>query len=214
MNKAKIIVITNQKGGCGKTTVTIHLAAALSKRNLQVLVVDADPQHTATNWAKNKDKFHFTTTILGKDQQVNRVVQINLEKYDFILVDCPPSFDSIQTMSALLVGDIAIIPLLCSANDLWALQKIDSSIKDAKKINSRLRSHILINQYKPRELLTQGIIAAVEDFGISILVSKLGSRNAFKESAAYGLTVYNLKDNKAIDEIEKVTEEVLRLLEN
>jgi chromosome partitioning protein len=45
----KVIVFTNQKGGCGKTTSTIHLASGLGRSGYRVLVIDADPQHTALN---------------------------------------------------------------------------------------------------------------------------------------------------------------------
>lgn len=209
---AKVIVLTNQKGGCGKTTTTIHLASGLAKMNYNVLVIDADPQQTARNWSSDKeDIFKFSTTVLGKDQQVNKIVQREFDSYDYILIDCPPSVDSIITYSSLLVGDLAIIPLLCSANDLWALTKIVATIKDAKKYNLTLRERILVNQYKPKENLTVGILAAVEDFGITILFSKLGSRIAFKESAAHGTTVYNLKDKKAIQEVESLTKEIVNL---
>ena len=209
---AKVIVLTNQKGGCGKTTSTIHLASGLAKMNYNVLVIDADPQQTARNWSSGKeDIFKFSTTILGRDQQVNKIVQREFDNYDYILIDCPPSVDSIITYSSLLVGDLAIIPLLCSANDLWALTKIVATIKDAKKYNLTLKERILVNQYKPKENLTVGILAAVEDFGIKILFSKLGSRIAFKESAAHGTTVYNLKDKKAIQEVESLTKEVVNL---
>lgn len=54
-------------------------------------------------------------------------------------------------------------------------------------------------------------MAAVEDFGIIILFSKLGSRIAFKESAAHGTTVYNLKDKKAIGEVDSLTKEIINL---
>jgi cellulose biosynthesis protein BcsQ len=54
-------------------------------------------------------------------------------------------------------------------------------------------------------------LAAVEDFGIIILFSKLGSRIAFKESAAHGTTVYNLKDKKAIGEVDSLTKEIINL---
>lgn len=216
---AKVIVLTNQKGGCGKTTTTIHLACGIarldneeSNKKNRVLVIDADPQKTARNWATGKEEiFKFSVIALDKNQQVNKIVQREKDNYDYILVDCPPSVDSIITYSSLLVGDLAIIPLLCSANDLWALTKIVATIKDAKKHNPSLKERILINQYKPKENLTAGILAAVEDFGIIIFYSKLGSRIAFKESSAYGTTVYNLKDKKAIDEINSLTKEVLNL---
>jgi chromosome partitioning protein len=210
---SKVIVLTNQKGGCGKTTTAIHLASGLANLNYKILVIDADPQHTARNWADGKEKrFKFEINILENSQRVDRLINLKNNFYDFIIIDCPPSVNSIVTYSSLLVSDIAIIPLLCSANDLWALTKIVQTIKEAKNHNPNLKERILINQYRPKEKLTTGIIEAVQNFMIPILSSKLGSRIAFKESAAYGTTVYQLKDKKAIDEVESLTKEIEDLI--
>jgi chromosome partitioning protein len=208
---AKVIVLTNQKGGCGKTTISIHLATGLVRKGYRVLVIDADPQHTAQNWSLNKNSFQFETLILENNQTVNRVVFNQLEKYDYLIIDCPPSVESSITYSALLVSNLAIVPLLCSANDLWALQKIVELIKQAKKTNPSLQERLLINQYKAKENLSRGILKAIEDLHLPMLSTKLGSRVAFKESSAYGLTVYELKDSKAIEEVEQITQEIIKL---
>jgi cellulose biosynthesis protein BcsQ len=89
--------------------------------------------------------------------------------------------------------------------------KIIEAIKQAKKVNSHLQERLLINQYKAKENLSKGILKSIEDLNLPMLDTKLGSRVAFKESSAYGLTVYELKDPKAIEEIEQITEEVIKL---
>lgn len=66
MKNTKIISIANQKGGCGKTTMTMQLAGALTTNPLKVLVVDADPQGTATRWTANADELKpFCAHISG-----------------------------------------------------------------------------------------------------------------------------------------------------
>jgi chromosome partitioning protein len=89
----KIITIANQKGGCGKTTVTIQLSGSLSRDKFKILVVDADPQGTATRWAANADdETPFMTHIAGLSAagiKVHKAIKKYVGYYDFIIIDCP-----------------------------------------------------------------------------------------------------------------------------
>ena len=95
MIETKIIATANQKGDCGKTTITMQLAGALGKENCKVLVVDADPQGTATRWAANaEDDSPFPATIAGLSAaggKVHREIKKYLGQYDYIFIDCPPA---------------------------------------------------------------------------------------------------------------------------
>ena len=76
MIKTKIISVSNQKGGCGKTTVTMQLAGILGNENYKVLVVDADPQGTSTRWAASaEDHKAFPATISGLSAAGSKVHQ-------------------------------------------------------------------------------------------------------------------------------------------
>ena len=107
----KIIVLANQKGGVGKSTLTIQLAAGLTRLKKKVLVVDADPQNTSYRWAQGSKTFSFVTHRL-QGEQVHLFVQRVTKDYDYCLVDCPPAAESAITFSACLVADLVLIPLL------------------------------------------------------------------------------------------------------
>lgn len=81
MKDTKIITVANQKGGCGKTTITMQLAGALSLDNLNILVVDADPQGTSTRWASSADdSVPFLAHIAGLRALLHSRARICIDK--------------------------------------------------------------------------------------------------------------------------------------
>ena len=121
---AKIIVVVNQKGGAGKTTVSMQLAGTLGRRGHKVLVIDADPQATATRWAASAAEGQaFPASLSGLSAaggKVHREAQKYVEDYAFIVIDCPPAADSAVPQSALMIADLALVPVIPSPLDLWA----------------------------------------------------------------------------------------------
>src|SRR5215203_1872085 len=113
---AKIIAVCNQKGGSGKTTLSMQLAGSLARRGNKVLVVDADPQGTATRWAASADDENpFPASVVGltaASEKVHREVKKFINDYDFIVIDCPPSADSPVPQSSLLIADLALVPII------------------------------------------------------------------------------------------------------
>lgn len=91
---AKIVTVFNQKGGCGKTTVSMHIAGTLGLRGNKTLLVDMDEQGTATRWASQapEDK-PFPASVIGlapSGGAMHREVRKFVADYDYIVVDCPP----------------------------------------------------------------------------------------------------------------------------
>ena len=112
---AKIITITNQKGGSGKTTVAVNLAGNLGRRGYRVLLADIDPQGSASLWVSTASEGNeMPVTLAGLSQtgeRVHKYIQKFESQYDYIVVDCPPVVDNKAARSALLISHLVIVPV-------------------------------------------------------------------------------------------------------
>ncbi len=215
--KAKIITIANQKGGCGKTTITMQLAGALGQDKFKVMVVDADPQGTATRWAANADDLSpFPAHIAGLSAagtKVHREVMKYIDHYDYIIIDCPPAVDSLVPQSALMISDLVLVPIVPSPADLWAAVGIQNLIERIKDINTNLQARIIANMSQANISLTQEVLQILNDFGIEMMETQLVLRTAYRQSAVLGKSVYEIKGaEKAVIEITQLKEEILNIL--
>ena len=215
---AKIIAVCNQKGGSGKTTVSMQLAGTLARKKNKVLVVDADPQGTATRWAASaSDENPFPASVIGlsaANEKVHREVKKFVGDYDFIVIDCPPAADSPVPQSALLIADLALVPIIPSPLDLWASVGIRKVIENVGDINETLKSRLVVNQCQPKTNLAKETLEILPEFGIMVCKNYLRQRTAYRQSAVFGQTVQDLgsKATDAIAEIEALTEEILSIL--
>jgi len=215
---ARVIAVVNQKGGAGKSTIAMHLAGSLGMRKYKVLVVDADRQGTATRWAASAaDDLPFPAAVNGlsaAEDKVHREVAKFVDDYHFIVIDCPPAVESIIPQSALLIADLALLPVIPSPPDLWAAVGIRRLIESTKISNPELKAQLIINDLEPNTTVAQKVRDILPEFGIVLMKSVVHHRTAYRQAAAYGSTVHTLKRAKAAEaEIEALTTEILNLLE-
>ena len=214
---AKVITICNQKGGPGKTTLTIQLAGAMARRGLKTLIVDADPQGSATRWVASAEEEPFPAPVVGlsvANTKVHREVQKLIGDYEVILIDCPPAVDSPIPQSALLISDLALTPIVPSPLDMWASVGIRQVIENAQHVNEGLQARLVLNQYQPNTTLAKEALQVLPDFGIALCKNSLGDRQSYRHSAVFGSTVHHFGNaaKDAIDELEALTTEILSLL--
>ena len=186
---AKIIAISNQKGGVGKTTTSVNLAACLGKMGKKTLLVDADPQGNATSGvAIDKSKVKFSTySILVDGAKAEQCVlttpydnlhilpsSLDLaaaallpikQYYDYIIIDCPPSLGLI-TANALTVADTFLVPIQC---EYYALEGLSQLINTVRRIKRQYNESIeiegvLLTMYDGRLNLTQQVVDEVKKF--------------------------------------------------
>jgi len=217
MKDTKIITIANQKGGCGKTTITMQLAGALSLDKLSILVVDADPQGTSTRWASSADdSVPFLAHIAGLSAagaRVHKEIKKYMGLYDYILIDCPPAVDSITPQSALMVSDLVLVPIVPSPADLWAAVGIQELICRIQSSNESLNARIVMNMCQANINLNQEVLKQINTFGIDLTKSSLHLRTAYRQSAVLGRTVFDIPGaDKACTEIKMLKEEVIKIL--
>ena len=146
-------------------------------------------------------------------EQLHRELIKHLDPYDFIVVDCPPSAESGLTRSALLVADLAVVPVVPSPPDLWAGLAIRQVLNDVTVLNDTLQPRLVVNRIKAGTRLATHTLDLLPRYGIPVLESRIGEREAFRHAAAGGVTVSSLpRAATAAAEISALADELLLVL--
>jgi chromosome partitioning protein len=212
---AKIVSVGNQKGGAGKTTVSMNLAGYLAK-SYSVLVVDADEQASATKWAAQAENPPFPATVVGlaaAGGKIHRELVRLGANYDFVIVDCPPSIKSPAPQSAFLVSDLVLIPTRPSILDIWEVQATLDLVEKARTINEAVKAALVVNALQPQTQLGRDSLEALAGFAVHLTKQTLHHRTAYAQSAVVGGTVADISGAKAAQgEMDALCAEVLALL--
>ncbi len=247
---AKFIAITNQKGGVGKTTTAINLAASLASYDQKVLLVDVDPQANCTSglgFEKNKKSDQIYDLLLDNGDVFSAISETNFpnlkiipstmeligaevellslsdkhrrlqkalnplkDKFDYIIVDCPPSL-TILTLNAMVACNDLIIPIQA---EYYALEGIAQLIKTFRLVKKRLNNDlkifgILLTMYDKRLVLSKQVEKNVRKYFNEKVFNTIISRNVtLSEAPGFGQTVleYDINSRGAQNYLSLATE--------
>ncbi|MDR1821242.1 MAG: ParA family protein [Oscillospiraceae bacterium] len=225
----KIVAVTNQKGGVGKTTTTVNLASALTARGLRVLLADMDPQANATTGMgvdKNAE-FGIYDVLCGAPAQdavrktefgdilpANRALSgatVELvsaperefvlkkalssvkNKYDYILIDCPPSLE-LLTVNSLCAADSVLIPVQCEFFALEGLADLITSIRRVKQsLNRDVEIEgVLLTMYDTRTVFSREVAREIKKYFPGKVYGVTIPRSVrIAEAPSYGAPVVN-----------------------
>ena len=206
-----VIAVANQKGGVGKTTLAMNMAAGLTRRG-SCIVVDADPQRSATMWIELSDSLReFPAKVVPAEDKIKKqIIQLQTE-FDYIVIDCPPEIKSDSTMSAIEISQVLLIPLLPSPMDLWASTRIEELIKRVQRVNPTISAFVVLNQIEPRSAMSRGMGEALQEINIPVLHHRLSRRASYRTAALEGCSVYDLgyRGQVASEEMDNIIDEVL-----
>jgi len=211
---ALIVALAGQKGGTGKSTIAVCLAAEGTRRGMSVLLVDADPQATARTWGDVAAELgNPAPTIVAMGATMHRAGQLARAAgaYDLAIIDCPPRHGEIQR-SALLVAHVAILPCGPSAADAWALASSIELVNEARTLRPELAAYVCITRKVGGTALGRGAREALTAGELPILAAELGYRVAYQEAlaAGQGVTTYAPRGTAA-DEARALFSEILSL---
>ncbi|MBX9814021.1 MAG: AAA family ATPase [Sphingomonas sp.] len=183
-----IVAFLNQKGGVGKTTLALHLAGAWSARGRRVLVVDADPQASALDWADQRLREGLPRLfgVLGLAREtLHKELPDLARETDHLIIDGPPRVAGIAR-SALLAADLVLIPAQPSPFDGWASSEMLRLLDEARIFRPELRARMLLNRCAARTVIARETAEALADQDPPMLGSRVGQRVAFADAARTG----------------------------
>jgi chromosome partitioning protein len=203
-----IIGVLNQKGGVGKTTLSVNIAAALARTGQRVLLIDADPQGSALDWAAAREGDPLFAVVGLPKPSIHKELSVVGEGYDHIVIDGPPRVTDLAR-SAIMASDVVLVPVQPSPYDIWAADEVVKLIQEASVFKENIKSFFVINRKIANTAIGRDVREALEAYNLPTLEASVVQRVVFAEAAAVGKAVYEQdRDGIASQEIEAVVSEL------
>jgi len=205
-----VIALTNSKGGVGKSTVAVHLAAWCHRYGRNTALVDADAQGAASVWLHEAEPDMAISRLQTPDEILDQVPRLATQ-FDVLVIDGPAGLSEV-TRAVLLVANLALLPCGPSVLDLRAVQEAIRVVGQAQRIRGGPPQAVLVpNKLQVQYRLTQELLATVQSLGVPAL-GGLRLRQAFADAAGQGTLVWRLglRGAAATEEITRLFEEVNR----
>jgi chromosome partitioning protein len=208
-----IVIVSSEKGGTGKTTISTNLAIIRAQKGADVFLIDADSQRSASDFSAVREQEGHQPSLCcagisgpGTYDEIRKMSQ----KFDDTVIDVGGR-DTITLRKALLAADIVIVPFIPSQLDVWGLDRMEEIIAEAKTMNENLKAISVMNKVdsNPKIILKDEALAIAKDLkNIEFSGLTIGYRVSYRRCVAEGIAVTELQKSR---KDEKATAEMIRL---
>jgi chromosome partitioning protein len=209
-----IVAFLNQKGGVGKTTLSLHVAGAWAMRGRRVVVIDADPQGSALDWSEQRAREGLPRLfgVLGLARDTLHVEAPAIARgVHHVLIDGSPRIEPLMR-SAMLAADLVVVPAQPSPFDGWASNEILRLIQEARIYRPRLVARLALNRCGARTVIARETAKALTKHEPPVLAARVGQRVVFADAARTGRLVSEVSRSElAVREIDALAAEIERV---
>ncbi len=205
-----IIGILNQKGGVGKTTLAVNLAAAMQRQGGTVLLIDADPQGSALDWAAAREEPPLFAVVGLPRATLHKEIAVIGEGYDHIVIDGPPRVTDLAR-SAIMASDLVLIPVQPSPYDIWAADEVVKLIAEARVYKENIKSVFVVNRKIANTAIGRDVGEALAAYPVPVLKASVTQRVVFAEAVAQGKSIFEIdQEGLAAKEVQAVLDELMK----
>ena len=213
-----VVTVISFKGGVGKSIISQNLAVFFAHKNVEVCIVDADPNKSTTMWHSYRpdelpavDVYH-----VPKNGDLLKIVNSLSKKYELIFIDCPPALE-VVTSKAVAKSDLSLIPVATTGgNDIWATKEFLEHLEILRgRLDAPIPAYFVVNRFESNVRLHQAYLEILGDYEanytIKLLNTHIAKRTAYGEANTQGLGVLEWDNKKAKQEVEQLAKEIKAL---
>ena len=210
IGQCRIIVCANSKGGVGKSTIAVHLAAMLHDRGYPTALLDTDKQRSSSQWIAEVEP-SMAIRVADTPEECVLATRELAETHEFVIGDAPGGLEDLSR-TLLILADLAIFPISPSILDVRSVAQATAVLRYAQGINGgRPDGRLVLNKMRTRDTISQELRDDAPKLGLKVAKSVIRDLQAYRDAAQQGTVVtrFGRKGAAAASDMEALFAELL-----